>query len=699
MLHLMVGEPEVEYTAIAARTRGIEMAPDDTISDVHSKASQFQGLIVSPEYRHRQQVANAWCAAFVWKKLTNMSVEPITTDIIRRLEADAGALSPAQDREVERLSRQYQFFHWHLAFPEVYSRGGFDCVLGNPPWDKIQPEEEKFFSSFRPDIANAPSAKLRKTLIENLPRDDPRSHLAWSEYKRQIDSTCHFLRSSGVLRFSGDGNLNSYRVFTELATNLAGSRGRAGLVAQTGLATDESGKEMFDYLLNTGRLCRFLDFENRGEFFVDVHQQFRFCLVTIRGQGLSGSSHAAEFGWLLHDLAELTVPNRLVQLTAKDLLLFNPSSRTCPVFTSVQDVDLGRRIYQAGEHVMIDASHRFARIDFLGEMFNMTRDSASFAKEPLEDGLPLYEAKFIHQFDHRFATAAGGEVRDITPLEKANPTAVVTPKSWVAKELVVSRASKRQMHDRWMFGFRDIASPTNERTAIAAVVPFSAVGNNINLILGLSALETAIFEANINAFVFDFCTRQKVSGSHVNIWIFKQLPAIPLQRYSESCSWSSNALPLQSWLLSRTLELTYTAWNLKSFAEDCGWSEPPFHWDEDRRFLLRCELDAAFFHLYLAAEADGSWSTVGAGTLGDLNHLKAGFPTPRNAVSYIMDTFPIVRRKDEEEFNGDYRTKRVILEIYDLMQDAMRTGQPYQTRLDPPPADSRVAHPSKEASV
>jgi hypothetical protein len=80
----------------------------------------------------------------------------------------------------------------------------------------------------------------------------------------------------------------------------------------------------------------------------------------------------------------------------------------------------------------------------------------------------------------------------------------------------------------------------------------------------------------------------------------------------------------------------------------------------------------------------------------DLARLRASFPTPRDAVAHITDTFPIVRRRDEKEFNGDYRTKRVILEIYDALADSIRTGQPYQTRLDPPPADPRCCHPPRD---
>ena len=152
--------------------------------------------------------------------------------------------------------------------------------------------------------------------------------------------------------------------------------------------------------------------------------------------------------------------------------------------------------------------------------------------------------------------------------------------------------------------------------------------------------------------------------------------------------------------MSQTVNLRVT---LQGFAKDCGWSGPPFHWDEERRFLLRCEPDAAFFYLYLPASPDGQWkpARIAEGAVRDetpeeLAELKRRFPTPRDAVAYIMDTFPIVRRKDEEKYDGDYRTKRVIIEIYDPMQEAIRTGHPYQTRVDPPPADPRCCHPPRE---
>jgi len=140
--------------------------------------------------------------------------------------------------------------------------------------------------------------------------------------------------------------------------------------------------------------------------------------------------------------------------------------------------------------------------------------------------------------------------------------------------------------------------------------------------------------------------------------------------------WTSGRIPHE--ISRRVLELIYTAYDMKPFAEDV-WSDlhlesqdspplpEPFAWNEERRFLIRCEIDAMYFHLY------------------GIN---------RDDADYIMETFPIVRRKDEQKY-GEYCTKRVILECYDAMAEAMKTDRPYQTILDPPPTDPRLAHPPR----
>jgi hypothetical protein len=670
--------------------------PDDRPEDIRRKEAAFRLHEKTPEFLHKKEFADAWCAAFVIRKCFSEpganSPHGLTQGHLNEL-ADGRPLPPELDAEVHTLSGNYQFFHWHLAFPEVFARGGFDCIVGNPPWDKIQPEEEKFFSTIRPDITNAPSAKARKELIQALPLEDPSSHSLWEAYKRKIDATCHFLRSSSILRFTGDGNLNSYRVFTERAASLISLLGQVGLIVQTGFATDESGKELFDHLLTQGKLRRLLDFENRKKFFPDVHAMMRFALVTLSGDKPETGEGSAQFGWLLHSLEELDQPGRLVVLSANDLVLFNPSSRTCPVFTSAKDVEVSRRIYENSVHIYLEPTRRFGNIDFLGELFNMTRDSGHFISREAAaevETLPLYEAKYIHQLDHRFATFANGEVNDATLEQKADPMFRAETSRVVVAQEVLSRLETRKINPRWLLGFRDISSPMNERTAIMAVFPVSAVGNSINMVHGLKAEDAACLAANVNSFAFDYSCRQKVSGTHVNIWIFKQLPVIALDRYSAPCAWATRSQTLRDWLLPRVLEETYTAWDLNLFAHDCGSDGPPFRWDDERRFLLRCEMDAAFFHLYLGPESE--WHRQSEA-------LSRAFATPRLAVEHIMDTFAIVKRRDEAKFDGDYRTKRVILEIYDAIAASVRTGQPYQTRLAPPPGAIECRHPRRKIGV
>jgi hypothetical protein len=696
----LIAEPRTAYGSVRSRLEAIGVLDDATIEGIRAKERRWREMADSPDYRNTKLAADAWCAAFVCPKRAD-APPAITHEVLELLRRDPARVPAESLREIVKHAEWYQFLHWHLAFPNVFSaddsvsldddqrtgwRGGFDVLLGNPPWDKIQPEEQKFFAPLRPDIAYADTAKMRKELIEALPANDPVVNELWIANKRRLDATCHLVGAGGFYRYSGAGNLNTYRLFTELASGLLADGGRAGLIVQTGLATDESGKELFDYLLSTGRLVEFFDFENRLGFFADVDSRFRFSLVTLADSDPSRTSQNATFGWLLHSLEELQAPDRLVRLSASDLLLFSPTSKTCPIFVSQKDLEISRWIYARSAHVYMDDDRRLDGIDFLGELFNLTRDSRFFLNRSSRgdgDYLPLYEAKYLHQFDHRFATTTGGRVVDTTSKQKEDPHFHTATSRLVEASEVKRRLAKRGIATPWFCGFRDISSATNERTAIMSLFPLSAVGNSINLVLGLRAPDAACLTANVNAFVFDYTCRQKVSGTHVNIWIFKQLPAIGIERYDARCGWSAETL--RQWLLPRILELTYTAWDLASFAKDCGYNGPPFVWDDDRRAVIRAELDAAFFNLYLGTQEE--WSR-------EPSSLRDTVATPRNAVEYIMGTFPIVQR-DDEKAHGEYRTKRVILEIYDAMADAVRTGQRYQTRLDPPPADPRVAHASR----
>jgi hypothetical protein len=233
----------------------------------------------------------------------------------------------------------------------------------------------------------------------------------------------------------------------------------------------------------------------------------------------------------------------------------------------------------------------------------------------------------------------------------------------VPRRTVAERLAQERVE--WLLGFRDVTNATNERSAIFFALPIEGIGHNITLLFldeAMPVLKAALL-ALTNSFILDFVVRQKMNGTHLSIFLLWQLAVPPPAVLRDDCVWARG--PLSDWLASRVLELTYTAWDLERFGHDLGYDGPPFRWDLTRRDLLRAELDAACFHLY---------------------------DVERDDVDYIMETFPIVKKKDVAR-HREYRTKRLILERYDAIADAKSFGREYQTVLDPQPAHRSLCHP------
>jgi hypothetical protein len=285
-------------------------------------------------------------------------------------------------------------------------------------------------------------------------------------------------------------------------------------------------------------------------------------------------------------------------------------------------------------------------------MLHMANDSGLFRLSDEGDVQLLYEAKLIHIFDHRLSSydkrPEGSQDTELPRLdlnEKDDPWRSPTPRYWIERAEVDKRLARRNWDKGWLLGWRDICRSTDERTVISAIIPRSGVGDKY--LLAFTEEGAHLLQANLSSFVLDYVARQKFAGTSLKYYLIKQLPVLPPAAYQ---AWAD-------WIRDRVLELTFTAWDIEAFARDFGDAGPPFHWDEARRFAMRAELDALFFHLY---EMD------------------------RDDVAYIMETFPIVKRKDVAQ-HGTFRTKDMILEIYDAMAEASRTGRPYQTILDPAP--------------
>jgi hypothetical protein len=391
MLGLMAAEPRAAYDTLAHRTRAIDAAPDDTLAALEGKAQAFERLVDSRDYRLAKLRTDAWCAAFVWPKHKGAPAEPPTTDTVRRLTHDASILSAAQRVEIERLAAEYRFFHWHLQFPQVFAKGGFDCVLGNPPWERVKLQEQEFFATRDSEIAAAPTAAARKKQIAKIEKTNPTLHAEFLAAKRLAEGVSFFLRASGAYPLTGVGDINTYPVFAERDRGLLAGHGRLGVILPTGIATDATTAPFFRDLVEKGALVSLYDFENRKPLFAAVDSRFKFCLLTLSGH--ERRIQAADFAFFAHDPSDLRNDGVRFSLTPEEIKLLNPNTGTCPVFRSRRDAEITLGIYRRVPVLINESDQENGNpwgIKFM-RMFDMSNDSHLFhIREELEqDGWVL----------------------------------------------------------------------------------------------------------------------------------------------------------------------------------------------------------------------------------------------------------------------------------------------------------------------
>ena len=516
-------------------------------------------------------------------------------------------------------------FDWRATFPAVFDRepSGFDCIVGNPPWERLKQQEREFFADSAPEIAGAVSAATRRSLIAKLEAETPELFAEYVEAKRAADQALAYARNSGRYPLTGQGDINTYMLFAELARILVAPKGRVGLLVPSGIATDPTTKEYFADIIQTGSLIGLFDFENRRKIFPDVDGRFKFCALLLGGS--SANTESADFVFFAHGMEDLQDKKRHIALTAKDLALLNPNTRTCPVFRSRRDAELTKAVYRRVP-ILIDESRREGGnpwgVKYV-TMFHQTNDAELFhdpeslrkLKLKLVGNrwvgkdrtfLPLYEAKMIQSYDHRAASvvlAEGnwvrqGQTEETSLVQHQNPEFVAQPRWWV-EGAAIDRALGSSSRSYYL-SYKDVTSATNERTMIAAFVPHVAIVNSAPVMLTGNVITPRLeccLLANLNSFCLDYVARQKVGGVQLNFFIVNQLPIFPPDHYAGRCPWDRRTT-LERWISDRVLKLTCTANDMEPLAEAAGFDPPVHKWLPDERADLVAELDAAYFRLY-----------------------------------------------------------------------------------------------------
>ena len=611
-------------------------------------------------------------------------------------QGDAAQAANALMQQARELAARETFFHWWSSFPTVFGAGGaggFDLVLGNPPWDRIKLQQVEWFAERNPRIAEQTRAADRTRLIAELRRSEPD---LWKQYQQAAERAETQARvvgkgrlGSGDYPLLGGGDVNLYSLFVERAQALVAPGGMVALVVPSGIAADKGAAEFFRSISVSGRLGGLFDFENRKALFPDVDSRFKFCVLLFGGS--QRRFEQARCAFFLHSLDELdSQPERTLALSADDFARVNPNTGAAPIFRSRRDADITLGIY-ARHPVLVrhgpQGEQKAWPVKYT-TMFHMTNDSDKFLKPdelarggwqraPLNrwrkgrgqgavQALPLYVGKMIYHYNHRASGVQvnAGKLKVATQsapssiAQLRNPGFHPEPQYWVAEGDIPASPYE------WALGFRDITNATNERTMVAAIVPASAAGNKLPLLIpqGLFADKAAAVAAkllaNLNSLAFDFVLRQKLQGTTLNWYIVEQLPVIAPARFDAPLpaafaqaarkhkllgegapAQPAGAATVADFVLAQALALSYTAHDLAPFARDLGCVDaagqalPPMIWDDEQRRVRLAALDALFFWLY------------------DLGADDAG---------HVLEQFPIVREHDERAF-GRWRTREDVL--------------------------------------
>lgn len=700
-----------EISSLLAAYRDLVDLTDDNPEMIRRKAQAYKKIQSEGTRWWKDNTAcNLWTASF-FVELTGKNNQdrhiPTTDSLYRYLRA--GSIDVRLIDTAWELAQKYRFFHWPLEFPEVFAQGGFDVVLGNPPWERIKLQEQEFFALRDPEIASAPNKAARERLIKQLERKDPELWHEFQDAKHAAEAESKFLRASERFPLTARGDINTYAVFAELAYRLLNTKGRAGIIVPTGIATDDTCKHFFGDLIEKQRLVSLYDFENREKLFPAVDSRMKFCLLTIQGSSNQDVS-SMDFVFFATRAEHINDKQRRFTLSREDFQLINPNTRTCPIFRTRADAELTRAIYK---RVPVLVNERTGEnpwgVRFLA-MFHMSNDSHLFrTREQLEaEGfrlvgnrfvndkevwLPLYEGKMFMPYDHRFAHVVvtqnikrPGQPDLLTEEEHQNPEFLPQPRFWVNAQEVLVKLDKNQYN--WLLGFKNVTSPTNERTFLATILPLSGVGNSIPLILLTNQVRCQLsiaLLANLNSITLDFVVRQKIGNVNLNFFIINQLPILSPNAYMSVDI---------NFILPRVLELVYTSWDIKPFADDVWqdadetlkgiihrqwqdnrdktgghewqppvWVEinesgiplPPFKWDEERRAILRAELDAYYACLYGLTEEELRY------ILDPQDVCGPNFPG---------ETFRVLKETEIHKY-GEYRTKRLVLGAWEYINKSL----------------------------
>ena len=643
-------DPGALATPVAAEMAVIEALPDDTTQAVAEKARRFEGLERAGTTERARLSADAWCAAFVAVKTADHPA--ITDDTVRTAGENPAGLTPEQRAAIDDLSAEYQFLHWHLAFPQIYTvdldtsggdtgwRGGFDLILGNPPWETMSPDRREFMGPYVPEIRAMAPEEQDVAIDEALAV--PQLAERYAAYRRKLFGQVHFLKNSGRYTLYAKGNLgkgdfNVYRSFVETALRGIRSGGYAAQVTPAGLYGGANASAIRHYLLDECELELVVGCENTGQsFFPGVHPQTWFCLYAAR------SGHKTEtlrlcFG--VQSPRELPLPgDRPIEVQASLLRQQAPDTYAIPDLRSPFEMSVAATLVAA--HPAFGDQGAGPPVRHFQREVDMGNDTGLFSSDP--DGLPVYEGRMIDQFDHRAKNYISGHGNSAKWEAHAfgDPAKAIKPQWRVAARNIPAKLGDRC--DRYRVGFGDVANPRNERSFVAALIPPGVIcGDKVPTLDFPDGFTWSylVFLAVANSFTIDWLTRSRLSSAKLS---FTLMDNLPFPRYPLDHPVVDRLAPLALRLTCTSPEMT-AYWNSMSAF---GWCQPV----PEEAVPADALIDGAE-----RAEAKAEIDAVVA---------KQVYGLTRDELAYVLGQFPVLEKRDRKAY-GTYATKDRVLGWYD----------------------------------
>ena len=504
-LGLAAGQSDLSraFTALQAR-------PENSLEDIETKHRVFDSLTARGGTVWKLRIAcDLWTAAWFAPKAKvptrGRELAPTSGQVWEYLRGVT--LYGPLTAEADRCAHTHGFFHWPVEFPTIMANGGFDVMIGNPPWERVKLQEEEFFAAREPQIANAKNAAARKKLIAALEEANPRLAAEWDDAVRTAACVSAYLRLSGRYPLGGVGDVNTYAVFADHFRQAIKPEGRAGLILPNGLVTGYTYREFLRHLLSTKTLASFYGFENEDKLFKSVHNETKFGLLTV-----TGGRHPIEQPWFtahIRQPEQVTDPERRYALTIDEIEAINPNTLNLPAFRWARDAEITATIQMAAP--VLIRKQADGTVDnpwqlTLKTLFHMSGASGDFldhhdiapliverrgALAVLKDGrqvYPLYEGKMFWHFDHRYGTYEGqtqkqankGVLPRVPDARHDDPEYRIEPRYWVDEKLTSDALAEGDTYT-WFLAWRDVG--ISEKTFIGTVIPKTAAGDKSPILL------------------------------------------------------------------------------------------------------------------------------------------------------------------------------------------------------------------------